>query len=147
MQNPSQIYEDFRTDGLNGRELEASLLVRAARKLTRCAQLWPDRNSNEVREKLDEALFFNQKLWTFLQVELSNPEHPMPLPLRRNLLRLSRYVDQKILSLAAGGTLQDLESISKINEDLAAGLLAGAEKPVLVEPPPPNSGEALDVTA
>ena len=146
MLNPSQIYEDFRTDALDGRELEAALLVRAARKLNRCVQLWPDRDSKEVREKLDEALAFNQKLWTFLQVELSNPEHPLPLPLRTNLLRLSRYIDQKILLLATGGNLPDLQSLSRINEELAAGLLEGTEKAV-PQPITADSPEPYDVTA
>ena len=127
MINPSRTYEELRSDSLSGRELESTLLVRAACELKRCAQLWPERHSKEFQQKLDEALRFNQKLWTLLQVELSNAENQVPESLRTNLLRLSRYIDQKTFSLFSGGELGDLQMLSKINEEIAAGLLVGAE--------------------
>ncbi len=145
MSNPSQIYEDLQKDSLEGRELEAAMLIRAARKLDRCSKAWDDRDSREGREKLGDALAFNQKLWNFLQVELSNPDHPMPLPLRRNLLRLGRYVDQRILRLASGGSQQDLLSLVRINEELATGLLQGVPR-VETLPSSEGSHDALDIS-
>jgi len=126
MSKASQIYEALHTDSMEGRDLEASLLSRAARKLTRCAQTWEDEpQSRQYREKLDEALLFNQKLWTLLQVELSDPGHALPETLRVNLLRLSHYVDQAIFRLYSGGKLSDLRSLARINEELAMGLIDG----------------------
>jgi flagellar protein FlaF len=124
--NPFRTYEEFPSESLSGRELEAALLVRAACGLKKCVELWPERHSKESQQKLDEALRFNQKLWTLLQVELSNPENRLPESLRTNLLRLSRYIDQKTFSLFSGGELGDLQMLSKINEEVAAGLMAGA---------------------
>ena len=149
MFNPTQVYEELRGDSLSGRELEASLLVRAAAELNKCAQLWPERDSKHFQEKLDEALRFNQKLWTLLQMELSNPEHPAPEPLRKNLLRLSRYIDQRIFSLFAGGELGDLHMLSKINEELAAGLFAGAEGSITKESASSlaENGPTIDILA
>ena len=124
--NPFRTYEELRSESLSGRELETALLVRAACGLKKCVELWPERHSKESQQKLDEALRFNQKLWTLLQVELGNPENRLPESLRTNLLRLSRYIDQKTFSLFSGGELGDLEMLSKINEEVAAGLMAGA---------------------
>ena len=72
--NPFRTYEELRSESLSGRELETALLVRAACGLKKCVELWPERHSKESQEKLDEALRFNQKLWTLLQVELGNPQ-------------------------------------------------------------------------
>ena len=124
--NPFRTYEELRSESLSGRELETALLVRAACGLKKCVELWPERHSKESQQKLDEALRFNQKLWTLLQVELGNPENRLPESLRTNLLRLSRYIDQKTFSLFSGGELGDLQMLSKINEEVAAGLMAGA---------------------
>lgn len=120
---PSKLYQTIQREGLSGRELEASLMSRAARKLNRCVRSWDQRTSPEFRDNLDDALSFNQKLWTFLQVELSNPEHPIQADVRRSLLRLARYMDKTVMRLYSGGSLEDLQSLQRINEEIAAGLL------------------------
>jgi tetratricopeptide (TPR) repeat protein/flagellar biosynthesis regulator FlaF len=123
----TKIYEEMQREGLEGRELEASVLFRAAQKLKRCVPDWERRNEKEFRAKLMNALEFNQNVWSFLQVELDDPSNPLPLSLRLNLLRLSRFVDKQIFSLFAGeGSADDLLSIARIDEQIARGLQAGA---------------------
>ncbi len=123
--NPSHAYEQIRRDALDGRQLEASVLARAARKLNRCAQNWDRRDTPAFREELQEALAFTQRLWTFLQLEMNNSETALPAPLRTSIFRLSRYVDKTALALYSGGSLQELKSLANINKDLAAGLSGG----------------------
>lgn len=121
--NGSSAYENVQRDGLEGRELEAAILSRAAQKLSRCKARWEA--NKEYRDMLNEALRYNQKLWSFFQIELGNPANPLPEALRFDLLRLSHFVDKKTFALFAGGNLNDLEAIIRINQRIAAGLLSG----------------------
>jgi flagellar protein FlaF len=119
----ANIYEQVQRESLEGRELEASVLFKASQKLHACAREWDQRETREFQDKLTEALQFNQKLWSFLEVELANPAHPMPETLRLNLLRLGKFVDKRIFILFAGrGTLDDLLSIARVNEQIGKGL-------------------------
>jgi len=122
--NPSSSYDQVHRTELEGRELEASVLSRAAQKLNRCAQAWDQRDSPEFKEQLHEALLFNQRLWTLLQMEVAHPEHPMPPSLRKNLLQLGRHIDRTAMKLYSGGSIEDLESLISLNKEIAAGLLA-----------------------
>jgi flagellar protein FlaF len=128
MMNPTRVYEEMRAESQSGRELEASLLQRAARKLGHCIPDWPERGRQDFEAKLEEALLFNQKLWTLLQVELSSPENPLEPRVRRNLLQLSHYVDRKTLGLFSGGVLKDLQILIRINQEIAAGLMSDVSK-------------------
>jgi len=123
----SSLYENLQREGLEGRELEASVLSRAAQKLARCKARWEAKK--EYKEMLNEALRYNQKLWSFFQVELSNPANPLPEALRADLLRLSHFIDQKTFALFAGGDIADLDGIIRINRRIASGLLEGQRTP------------------
>lgn len=130
----SSVYEQVQRETLEGRELEASVLFRGAQKLHYCAREWPHRNTKEFQEKLAHALEFNQKVWSFLQVELANPANPLSETLRLNLLRLSKFIDHRIFKLFAGtGTADDLISIARINEQIGQGLEAKNTPPVADE--------------
>jgi flagellar biosynthesis activator protein FlaF len=123
----SSPYDNLQREGLEGRELEASVLSRAAQKLARCKARWEAKK--EYKEMLNEALRYNQKLWSFFQVELSNPANPLPEALRADLLRLSHFIDQKTFALFAGGDIADLDGIIRINRRIASGLLEGQRTP------------------
>ena len=120
--NPSSVYEQVQTAELEGRALEASVLLRAARKLSRCAKGWPRRGTPEFEEELREALAFTQRLWTFLQVEATNPENPLPQSVRLSIFRLSRFVDRGVANLQSGGSIESLDSLVMVNREIAAGL-------------------------
>ena len=121
----SSIYEQVQRQTLEGRELESSVLLRAAQKLHSCAREWDNPHTGVFHERLSDALEFNQKVWSFLQVELATPTNPLPETLRLNLLKLSSFIDRRIFALFAGtGTLEDLLSIARINEQIGKGLEA-----------------------
>jgi flagellar protein FlaF len=133
---PSNTYERVRTTDLDGRELEASVLLRAVKKLTWCAQNWERSASPEFRDRLQDALSFTQRIWTFLQVEVANPEHHLPRSVRQSVFRLGRYSDQTITKLYAGGTLRQLQSLIALNREIAAGLSDKKDRdPVVAEAP------------
>jgi flagellar biosynthesis activator protein FlaF len=121
----TKVYEDLQRETLEGRELEAAVLFRAAQKLRRCASTWKDNPTAELDGNLMDSLQFTQRLWSFLQTELSNPANALPETLRLNLLRLGKFIDKRIFAmLAGGGTVEDLLSIARVNERIAEALQA-----------------------
>jgi len=123
-QNPANAYTTIQKETLSGRELEASVLTRAGLMLKQVQENWsvPDRN-----EKLLEAIKFNQKVWSFFQAELSDPENPLPLKLREDILNLSIFVDKRLFEVLANPDKDKLNIVVDIDFNIAAGLRAKSE--------------------
>ncbi|HEY4744562.1 MAG TPA: flagellar biosynthesis regulator FlaF [Desulfuromonadaceae bacterium] len=118
-QKPTDVYTTMQKDGLSGRELEASVLARAGIMLKQVTENWnaPDRD-----KKLFEAIKFNQKVWSFFQAELSNPENPLPKKLREDILNLSIFIDKRLFEVMAFPDPEKLSIVIDINFNIAAGL-------------------------
>ena len=119
LQSPLEAYQQVEKVTGSGREIEAAVLTKAAMKLRACQKNW-DAHDRDAR--LEEALKFNQKVWSIFQSELTNENHPMPPELRRNLLRLGGFIDRRIFETMANPTPEKLDMVIKINCNLAAGL-------------------------
>ena len=121
-------YEAAGRAATSNRELEAAALFKAARMLEAVRQEWesPDR-----KEKLHDALRYNQRLWTFFQSELSVPDHEMLTELRVNLLRLSGFVDRRTFEVMAAKEPEpdQLQVLIDINRNIAAGLSERPNEP------------------
>ena len=104
---------------MSGRETEARVLTQAALKLIECHKNWnsPDRN-----KRLNEALRYNQRIWTIFQVEVAKEENPLPTRIKANIFHLSRFIDQRIFDSMAFPEIQKLDIIIRINQNIAAGL-------------------------
>ncbi len=128
--NPYDIYRNIQKEGMSQRELEASILTKAGLMLKRCQDNWnsPDRNVC-----LEEAIKYNQKVWSFFQSELSMPDNPMPKNLREDILNLSLFLDKRLYEVMACPDPQKLTIAININLNLAAGLStrAGQQQDVL----------------
>ncbi|MDD2319822.1 MAG: flagellar biosynthesis regulator FlaF [Geobacteraceae bacterium] len=119
MSNPYNIYQNLQKDGMSQRELEASVLTKAGRMLKSCQDNWsaPDRDA-----KLDEAIRYNQKVWSFFQSELTMPDNPLPKKLREDILSLSLFIDKRLLEVLAFPDSEKLNIVIRINFGLAEGL-------------------------
>lgn len=117
--NALDAYQSVEKTTLSGRELEAAVLMRAAQMLAEVQSQWdaPDRD-----ERLDQALRYNQRLWTLFQVELTAPDHPMPVEIKRNLLSLSAFIDKRTFEVMAFPEPRKLDVLISINKNIAAGL-------------------------
>jgi flagellar protein FlaF len=102
-----------------GRELEALVLSRAALKLVDVQNYWnaPDRD-----ELLDDALKYNQRIWSLFQGELMKEDNPLPRQLRADILSLSAFIDRRIFEVMASPDPEKLNVIININLNIAAGL-------------------------
>ncbi len=117
--NQLEAYRTVQKTTMSDREIEAAVLTKAANKLKQCQDNWDDPDS---REKLDEALKFNQLLWSIFQSELAKPDHPLPKNLREDVLNLSLFIDKRILEIMAYPSPEKLTAIININLNIAAGL-------------------------
>jgi flagellar protein FlaF len=112
-------YKSVEKATVSGRETEARVLTQAAQQLRICQKRWDDEDRKGL---LDEALNYNQRIWTIFQGELGKKDNPLPDHIKRDLLRLSGFIDKRIFEVMAFPEPEKLDIIIKINENIAAGL-------------------------
>ena len=117
--NPMNTYETVHQMTMPGREIEAAVLGKAAGKLEHCQRVWEDAERDAL---LEEALKFNQKVWSIFQAELADETNPLPRKLRWDILQLGGFIDRRILDVMAAPAPEKLNIIININRNLAAGL-------------------------
>ncbi len=119
--NAAKAYQMINNTTVSGRETEARVLSKAADKLKHCIDNW-NASSTSRDARLDEALRYNQRIWSMFQSELVSEKHPLPRQLREEILSLSVFIDKRIFEVMAYPNPDKLKIIIKINRNLAAGL-------------------------
>ena len=114
-----EAYKGVHKQTASGREVEATILTQAAVKLKKCQDNW---DAEDREKRLDEALKYNQLLWSVFQGELIKEENPLPEKLKSDLLSLSAFVDKRIFEVMAYPDPDKLTAVININRNLAAGL-------------------------
>ena len=119
MKNPYTNYDNMAQETLSGRELEAHVLTKAANKLKSCKSIWGRPNQDDL---LNDALKYNQKVWTFFQTEISTNENGLPTTVCQDLLNLSLFVDKQTLNILSFPQPDKLNVLIDINLNIASGL-------------------------
>jgi len=117
--SPLQTYETVNKTTMSGREIEAAVLTKGAYKLRECQQNW---NSEDREQKLNDALKYNQLIWSIFQGELKKDDNPLNSQLRADLLQLSALVDRQIFETMGDPSPDKLDLVIDINNNIAAGL-------------------------
>jgi flagellar protein FlaF len=117
--NAIDAYKSVQQETMDGRQLESSLLSKAAALLRQCQEVWDQEGHIE---RLDNALRFNQRLWTFFQAELMEESNPLPVQIRQNLLNLSAFVDKRTFEVMAYPDRDKLNVLININLQISEGL-------------------------
>jgi flagellar protein FlaF len=117
MQHAAQAYGKVATQTSNPREMEASLLLKAAARLQALNDSWGN------REQIDEALLYNRKLWAIFLTSVTREDNPLPEIVRQNVANLGVFVMKQTLSLMAEPRREKLAPLININRELAAGLM------------------------
>ena len=121
MQSATQAYRTIAKQVAGPRELEASLLLKAASRLQAVQDGW-----DNTRPQLDDALLYNRKLWAVFLSEMTDASNPMPKDVRQNVANLGLFVMNHTVAVLNDPRPERLDSLIKINRDLAAGLLGRA---------------------
>jgi len=118
MQNSAaQAYAKTAQATSNPRDLEADLLIKAAAKLQRVCDDWPNK-----RPELDEALLFNRRLWTIFVTSATRPENPLPRTIKQNIANLSVFIFNHTLDIQFKPEPDKVPPLISINREIAAGL-------------------------
>jgi len=119
----ADVYGKVQRTALSDREAEAAALMKAAALLKHCQSNWA---ASDREATLDKALKFNQRLWTFFQVALTDPANPLPRTIKENVLSLSLFIDKRIFEVMAYPAPEKLDILININTNIAAGLKGSA---------------------
>jgi flagellar biosynthesis activator protein FlaF len=117
MHYASKAYATIAKETASPRELEASLLLKAAAKLQAVHDSWPDKPRG-----LHDALMYNRRLWVVFIDAVTSNDNKLPVPVRQNIANLGLFVMGEIFSLMTNPKPAHLQSIIKINRRIAAGL-------------------------
>jgi flagellar protein FlaF len=118
MRSAAQAYGNVAKQTSSPRELEANLLLQAASRLQAVHDTW-DKN----KAQLDEALLYNRKLWTVFLTTATDSANPLPPEIRQNVANIGIFVMNQTLATISDPRPEQLNSLIRINRELAAGLL------------------------
>jgi len=118
MNYASKAYAKVAKETASPRELEASLLLKAAAKLQAVEESW----KGQKPSGLDEALLYNRRLWTVLIDAVTQDDNKLPAQVREKLTRLGVWIMAETFSLMTKPKPDHLKSLIKINQGIAAGL-------------------------
>jgi flagellar biosynthesis activator protein FlaF len=117
MQHGAQTYGKVANQTASQRELEATLLLRAASRLQAVHDGWEGK-----QDQLGDALLYNRRLWTIFMAAVAQDDNPLPREIRQNVANLGLFVFRHTLSLIADPRPEYLGCLVDINRQLAAGL-------------------------
>jgi len=120
--NPLDAYRDVEKATLSQRDMEATVLAKAAMQLKTAQENWGNENHDS---QLEAALNYNQRVWSFFQAELTMDDNPLPVEIKQNLLALSLFVDRRTFDTLAYPAPEKLAVLVNINMNVAAGLREG----------------------
>jgi flagellar protein FlaF len=92
------------------------------------------------REPIDEAALLhavrlNWRLWTIFQAALLDPNCPLPLEIRNNILSLSNFVDKHTAGIIAEPHPDKLDVLIRVNREIAGGLMTVPTAPATTAAP------------
>ena len=117
MRTAADAYRTVAKEIASPRDLEASLLLKAAARLQAIQDSWQDRKT-----ELDDALLFNRKLWSVFMTEVTREDNPLPIEIRQNIANLGVFIMNHTVSVMSNPRREALASLININRELAAGL-------------------------
>ena len=117
MHHAANAYAKTSRSALSSREAEAAVLLKAAGRL----QAFKDTEVTSTAA-LNEALVFNQRVWTIFASAVADPTNPIPDDLRRNVLGIAMFVFRTIVDTMVEPSARKLDTLVRLNHQLAAGL-------------------------
>ena len=110
-------YQKTAQTGTSQRQLEATLLMKAASRLKAVRDHW-DIDQND----LVPALTYNRTLWTILSTSATEPDSMLPADLKRNIALIAIFIFNRSIDLQIEPKASDLDALIDINRSIAQGL-------------------------
>ncbi|WP_417670873.1 flagellar biosynthesis regulator FlaF [Roseibium sp.] len=119
----AQAYQKTSQVAVSPRELEATLLMKAAARLQLIKDEWEETSFADK----DEALTYNRKLWTILVTSATSAESQLPQEIKNNLASLGVFVFKHTMAIMVDPVPEKLNTLISINRNIAEGLRAKPE--------------------
>lgn len=113
----AQAYQKTQQTTASPRELEASLLIKAAHRLQSVRDTWDTADA-----ALEEALAFNRKLWVILSASATSAEGPLPVEMKTAVGNLAIFIFNHTIGILESPSPEKLGPLISINANIAAGL-------------------------
>lgn len=113
----SRAYGRVQVSATLGRVAEAEAFARAA------ALLADARVRRHDRSVLARALEFNHKLWRIMEAEATDPRHPAPEDVKRDMRALAAFMEQSTARALAAARPR-LDAMIQVNASLSRGLFS-----------------------
>ncbi len=81
------------------------------------------RKGNDNADEVLALVRTNWRIWTMFQAALLDPESPVPLEIRENLLSLSNFIDKRSVELISDYSADKVGVLVNINRQIGAGLM------------------------
>jgi flagellar biosynthesis activator protein FlaF len=117
-QSASKVYARVARAVLAPRDLEASLLLKAAAKLQAVLEAWDQKPPSG----LSGALLYNRRLWIVFIDAVMRDDNRQPVATRQNVLNLGMFVMAETFSLMTAPKQRHLANLIQINRAIATGL-------------------------
>ena len=121
MQNAHDAYNKTAKITKAPRQLEASLLLKAASQLQNVHDSW----SGDM-DALHSVLHYNRRLWTVFVGAVAENDSPLPTEIRNNVASLGVFIFKHSLEIEEDPAPEKLLPLIDINKEIAAGLHAAA---------------------
>jgi flagellar protein FlaF len=103
---------------LSPREAESAVLLKAAQQLISASHGL----ANGQPAPLNEAILFNQRVWTLLVTEATAVENPLPAEIKKGIGSLGVFVLRSCIDVMIEPTAEKIAALVSINNEIAAGL-------------------------
>jgi flagellar protein FlaF len=102
------------------RELEARVLLKAARAMQELQKNW----DSMTHAQLDEVLTYNRQIWLmFVDTAVEDEDPARSSTLRNNIANLGLFVFRQTVTILSNPAREKLDILIEINRDIAAGLM------------------------
>ncbi|WP_205470498.1 flagellar biosynthesis regulator FlaF [Breoghania sp. L-A4] len=100
------------------RDLEATLLMKAAAQLQTLKDDWDNASSELIHERLT----YNRRLWVFFLAAIKEEGNPLPEAIKNNILSLGVFILNHTIDTELKPTPERLTVLITINRNIAEGL-------------------------
>jgi len=118
MNYAANAYARTSRSALTPREAESAVLIKAPQQLIGASHALASGDT----KRLNEALSFNQRVWTILATEATADENPLPADIKQGIGNLGVFVLRNCVDTMIEPTPEKIANLVQINNEIAAGL-------------------------
>lgn len=111
-------YQKMSQVAVSPRDLEATLLMKAAAQLQTLKDDWESASKELIRERLT----YNRRLWIFFLAAIKEEGNPLPEEIKTNILNLGVFILNHTIDTEMAPTPERLTVLITINRNIAEGL-------------------------